>query len=96
MKILITEIYDIEDFKLSKAEIDVVEYNSEDNNFAIVKLTGDRNLLFEIKLNLSEKNLTMRLKEIIQTIENRLGEYGLAFKKESVYFPYEIFFHTLN
>lgn len=89
MKILITKLYDIKTFKLSKAEFDVVDYTSPSKNFAIGNLSGDRDLLFELKLYLPEGDLKLKIPRILQTIEVYLLELGLSFEKEDVYISYE-------
>lgn len=66
MKIIINQIYSTtgETNENIKAEIDI----QDNSNIAIAKLSGDRNLLFEIKLNSSNY-----IEEIKETMNNNLS-----------------------
>lgn len=66
MKIIINEIYSIKADTVEniKAEIDI----QDNSNIAIAKLNGDRNLLFEIRLNSSNY-----IEEIKETMNNNLS-----------------------
>ena len=66
MKLIINEIYSIKADTVEniKAEIDI----QDNSNIAIAKLNGDRNLLFEIRLNSSNY-----IEEIKETMNNNLS-----------------------
>lgn len=66
MKIIINEMYSIETDTVEniKAEIEI----QDNSNIAIAKLNGDRNLLFEIRLNSSSY-----IEEIKETMNNNLS-----------------------
>lgn len=66
MKIIINEMYSIETDTVEniKAEIEI----QDNSNIAIAKLNGDRNLLFEIRLNSSNY-----IEEIKETMNNNLS-----------------------
>ena len=73
MKIIINEIYNIKADTVEniRAEIEI----QDNSNIAIAKLTGDRNLLFEIRLTNDN---------YIETIEKRLSDLNLGFDYKSV------------
>ena len=73
MKIIINQIYSItrEADENIRAEIEI----QDNSNIAIAKLTGDRNLLFEIRLTNDN---------YIETIEKRLSDLNLGFDYKSV------------
>lgn len=66
MKIIINEMYSIETNTVEniKAEIEI----QDNSNIATAKLNGDRNLLFEIRLNSSNY-----IEEIKETMNNNLN-----------------------
>lgn len=73
MKIIINQIYSTtgETNENIKAEIHI----QDNSNIAIAKLSGDRNLLFEIRLTNNN---------YIETIEKRLSDLNLGFDYKSV------------
>lgn len=66
MKIIISEVISSNPSEDIRAEIDI----QDNSNIAIVKLEGDRNLLFEIRLTDSN---------YIEAIRQRLNEMSLDF-----------------
>lgn len=73
MKIIINQIYSTtgEVDKNIRAEIEI----QDNSNIAIAKLTGDRNLLFEIRLTNDN---------YIEAIEKRLSDLNLGFDYKNV------------
>lgn len=73
MKIIINQIYSTtgEVDENIRAEVEI----QDNSNIAIAKLTGDRNLLFEIRLTNAD---------YIETIEKRLGDLNLGFDYKNV------------
>lgn len=71
MKIIISEVISNDLSENIRAEIDI----QDNSNIAIAKLEGDRNLLFEIRLENSN---------YLETIRQRLNEMNLDFNYKNV------------
>lgn len=79
MKILIKDLFNFHKFDNEKTDAMV---DVQDNNIAIIELTGERDLTFELKITETD------LEKIIIQISNSLSPMGLLVPTENIYVRY--------
>lgn len=79
MKILIKDLFNFHKFDNEKTDAMV---DVQDNNIAIIELTGERDLTFELKITETD------LEKIIIQISNSLSPMGLLVQTEKIYIRY--------